>query len=74
MVEVLFIHPTELKSPSVHNDGLSESYLSGRRDLNSGLPAPKAGALPGLRYAPFLMIKYSVFKIKNQDFFSHLII
>ena len=26
--------------------------LSGRRDLNSGLPAPKAGALTGLRYAP----------------------
>ena len=27
--------------------------LSGRRDLNPGPPAPEAGALTGLRYAPY---------------------
>ncbi len=27
-------------------------YLSGRRDSNPRPPAPKAGALTGLRYAP----------------------
>ena len=48
---------------------------SGRRDLNSGPPAPKAGALPGLRYAPFVeVMKYTVFHIKNQDFFSVFIL
>ena len=26
---------------------------SGRRDLNPGPPAPEAGALTGLRYAPY---------------------
>jgi hypothetical protein len=28
---------------------------SGRRDLNPGPPAPEAGALTGLRYAPFIL-------------------
>ena len=31
---------------------LSILYKSGRPDLNRGPPAPKAGALAGLRYAP----------------------
>ena len=29
-------------------------FPSGRPDLNRGPPAPEAGALTGLRYAPFL--------------------
>ena len=29
------------------------SFLSGYLDSNQGLPAPKAGALTGLRYTPF---------------------
>ena len=28
-------------------------FLSGRPDLNRGPPAPEAGALTGLRYAPY---------------------
>ena len=31
---------------------LSFSILSGYLDSNQGLPAPKAGALTGLRYTP----------------------
>ena len=33
---------------------LSFSILSGYLDSNQGLPAPKAGALTGLRYTPML--------------------
>ncbi len=42
-----------MKNPSDF-DGLQSEYQSGRRDLNSGPPAPKAGALAVLRHAPFL--------------------
>ena len=37
--------------------GVTVRGKSGRRDLNPGPPAPEAGALTGLRYAPFLNIK-----------------
>ena len=36
-----------------------EGMESGREDLNLRPPAPEAGALAGLRYAPFLMINYT---------------
>ena len=35
-------------------------YLSGRRDSNPRPPAPKAGALTGLRYAPQFKVVYSL--------------
>jgi hypothetical protein len=33
-----------------------QSDQSGRSDLNRGPPAPKAGALTGLRYAPLTLL------------------
>ncbi len=46
------------------------NFLSGRRDLNSGPPAPKAGALAELRYAPIFEKKDIVFNTKNQVIFE----
>ncbi len=37
----------------------SGNQLSGRRDSNSRPPAPKAGALTGLRYAPVYLNSYN---------------
>ena len=43
---------------SLKTNGLK--YLSGRRDSNPRPPAPKAGALTGLRYAPQFKVVYSL--------------
>ena len=43
-------HPKKLPSPPF----VGFFATSGRPDLNPGPPAPEAGALTGLRYAPFL--------------------
>jgi hypothetical protein len=45
------LYPIELRA-LIQN--LDEHSLSGRRDSNLRPPAPKAGALTGLRYAPNL--------------------
>jgi hypothetical protein len=42
----------EKAPPAITVDGAFLLDPSGRRDLNPGPPAPEAGALTGLRYAP----------------------
>ena len=42
--------------------------MSGYQDSNLGPPAPKAGALTGLRYTPKLLIRYILsIRIKMQN-------
>ena len=43
---------------SLKTNGLK--YLSGRRGSNPRPPAPKAGALTGLRYAPQFKVIYAL--------------
>jgi hypothetical protein len=43
-----------MRSPTGSHERWGDSLPSGRPDLNRGPPAPEAGALTGLRYAPFL--------------------
>ncbi len=50
-------HPHTKREPEKKREGLAAGVprlLSGRRDSNPGPPAPKAGALAGLRYAPMI--------------------
>ena len=45
--------------------------LSGYQDSNLGPPAPKAGALTGLRYTPFLLslsVVVSQMRCKGSDY------
>ena len=42
--------------------------MSGRQDSNLRPPAPKAGAIAGLRYAPFLL-----FQNKNNTYYLPII-
>ena len=47
------------------------SFMSGYQDSNLGPPAPKAGALTGLRYTPFLLplsVVVSQMRCKGSDF------
>ena len=46
--------------------------VSGWRDSNSRPPAPKAGALTGLRYAPKILCKFKSFIRLIQIFSSFL--
>ena len=45
----------------------SPIYLSGQQDLNLRPPAPKAGALAGLRYAPNANFKLIIYIIQNGN-------
>ena len=40
--------------------------MSGYQDSNLGPPAPKAGALTGLRYTPKLLIRYILYLTKTS--------
>ncbi len=42
-------------------------YWSGRRDSNSRPPAPKAGALTGLRYAPCSVYYENLYKNQKKN-------
>ncbi len=47
----LMLYPIELRALIIHK--ITKNYfLSGRQDSNLRPPAPKAGAITGLRYAP----------------------
>src|SRR4249919_2728291 len=37
--------------------GYHRVFQSGRPDLNRGPPAPEAGAITGLRYAPYYLVR-----------------
>ena len=39
--------------------------MSGYQDSNLGPPAPKAGALTGLRYTPKLLIRYILYALQK---------
>ena len=43
----------------------SKPYKSGYQDSNLGPPAPKAGALTGLRYTPLCRYEDAKMKLKN---------
>ena len=49
-----------IKNTAILLDMAGNLQLSGRRDLNPGLLAPKASALAGLRYAPIASLNYTV--------------
>ena len=44
-------------------------FMSGYQDSNLGPPAPKAGALTGLRYTPFCNFFYFWLRCKGRYFF-----
>ena len=46
------LYPAELRDQSKKKDSKIESFLSGWQDSNLRPPAPKAGAITGLRYTP----------------------
>ena len=45
--------------------------MSGYQDSNLGPPAPKAGALTGLRYTPFLQSLYFRLRCKGKHYLLH---
>lgn len=51
-------------------DPLCLYRLSGYQDSNLGPPAPKAGALTGLRYIPFILLFYRTAGAKVIYFFQ----
>ena len=53
----LMLYPIELRALKINNNmNIWEFILSGRQDSNLRPPAPKAGAITGLRYAPYTII------------------
>ncbi len=48
------------------NAGLLSRMKSGRADSNCRPPAPKAGALTKLRYAPFRKLSYTKYRILER--------
>ena len=55
-----------LTNPLLQVPEISWEYWSGRADLNGRPPAPKAGALTRLRYAPIFQIPITKFQALNK--------
>jgi hypothetical protein len=49
---------------------MSGFYLSGRQDSNLRPPAPKAGAITGLRYAPRSVLTTPIFSVAVKGGFE----
>ena len=69
---VLFIIKAEWRVLPLPAGGpLHSIYKSGWRDSNSRPPAPKAGALAGLRYTPIFTLSLTLdsvlIKLKDED-------
>ena len=61
------LYPAELRDQSKKKDSKNESFLSGWQDSNLRPPAPKAGAMTGLRYTPKRAAKLKIFSLQPNS-------
>ena len=59
------LYPVELRALNDQKPNIA--YQSGRQDSNLRPPAPKAGAITGLRYAPFFLIYLQKYYLTTNE-------